>query len=194
VIKVYFKDVHPRFPEGGKLTQFMEAMKLGDTIDAKGPLGEFIFDASPPRELGTPELTHARSNEKQPFDKIGFIAGGSGITPVLQVLTNLLVDPKRKVSAWVLYANQTPDDILCGDILNALAKDKRVKIWYTVDRPSDDWQYSKGFINEQMVREHLPPAGPNTLVMMCGPPPMIKFACIPNLEKHGYTDKSYFSF
>jgi hypothetical protein len=29
---------------------------------------------------------------------------------------------------------------------------------------------------------------------MCGPPPMIKFACIPNLEKAGYTDRDYMSF
>ena len=29
VIKVYFANVHPRFPDGGKMTQLMEAMKIG---------------------------------------------------------------------------------------------------------------------------------------------------------------------
>lgn len=53
-----------------------------------------------------------------------------------------------------------------------------------------------GFINEDMVREHLPKPGLNgeAFVGMCGPPPMIKFACIPNLEKVGYTAFDYMSF
>jgi nitrate reductase (NAD(P)H) len=42
VIKVYFANVHPRFPEGGKLTQILEGLKEGDTIDVKGPLGEYV--------------------------------------------------------------------------------------------------------------------------------------------------------
>lgn len=45
-----------------------------------------------------------------------------------------------------------------------------------------------------MVREHLLPAGPNAIVAMCGPPPMIKFACIPNLEKVGYTAEQLVQF
>jgi len=45
-----------------------------------------------------------------------------------------------------------------------------------------------------MVREHLLPAGPDAIVAMCGPPPMIKFACIPNLEKVGYTAEQLVQF
>ena len=32
VIKVYPANVHPKFPEGGKLTQHLESMNIGDTI------------------------------------------------------------------------------------------------------------------------------------------------------------------
>lgn len=32
VIKVYPANVHPKFPEGGKLTQYLESMNIGDTI------------------------------------------------------------------------------------------------------------------------------------------------------------------
>lgn len=32
VIKVYFKDTHPTFPSEGKMSQYMESMKTGDTI------------------------------------------------------------------------------------------------------------------------------------------------------------------
>ena len=32
VIKVYFKDTHPTFPSEGKMFQYVESMKTGDTI------------------------------------------------------------------------------------------------------------------------------------------------------------------
>ena len=43
VIKVYFANVHPRFPEGGKLTQHMEAMVVGDTLKFRGPKGHITY-------------------------------------------------------------------------------------------------------------------------------------------------------
>ena len=57
-----------------------------------------------------------------------------------------------------------------------------------------EWAYSKGFVNEDMVQERLFPAGPDTIAVMCGPPPMIKFACLPNLEKVGYASERCISF
>lgn len=61
-------------------------------------------------------------------------------------------------------------------------------------RAPEGWAYSSGFINEDMLREHLLPAGPDSIVAMCGPPPMVKFACIPNLEKLGYTEQQMIIF
>lgn len=40
----------------------------------------------------------------------------------------------------------------------------------------------------------MPPPGPKTLVLMCGPPPMLKYACLPALEALGYTEEMHFSF
>lgn len=37
--QVYFKNVHPKFPEGGKMSQHLESLKIGDTIDVRGPNG-----------------------------------------------------------------------------------------------------------------------------------------------------------
>lgn len=42
-LQVYFKNVHPKFPEGGKLSQHLENMKIGDTIDFRGPSGKLIY-------------------------------------------------------------------------------------------------------------------------------------------------------
>jgi cytochrome-b5 reductase len=59
---------------------------------------------------------------------------------------------------------------------------------------STAWDYSQGFVNEEMIRDHLPPPGEETLVLMCGPPPMIQFACLPNLESVGHAKESCFAF
>ena len=57
-----------------------------------------------------------------------------------------------------------------------------------------DWTYSGGFVNDEMIKEHLPSAGDQTQILMCGPPPMIKYACLPNLEKLNFTPDMYFDF
>lgn len=41
--QVYFKNVHPKFPEGGKMSQYLENMKIGDTIDVRGPSGRLQY-------------------------------------------------------------------------------------------------------------------------------------------------------
>jgi cytochrome-b5 reductase len=42
-MQVYFKNVHPKFPEGGKMSQYLENMKLGDTVDVRGPSGRLVY-------------------------------------------------------------------------------------------------------------------------------------------------------
>lgn len=41
--QVYWRNEHPRFPDGGKLSQFMEALHIGGEMDFKGPLGHFVY-------------------------------------------------------------------------------------------------------------------------------------------------------
>lgn len=45
-----------------------------------------------------------------------------------------------------------------------------------------------------MCKANLPEASPDTIAFMCGPPAMIKFACVPNLEKMGYGKEDHFNF
>ena len=191
VIKVYFRNENPRFPDGGKMSQHFESLKIGDTIDIKGPVGHFTY-------LGRGRFK--LHNELRECKNMGMICGGTGITPAYQIIKAALKDPADKTCFHVLYANQTPADVLLRPELDAWAKNNsdRVKIWYTVDRVPEgtDWPFSVGFIDEDMIKKHMPAPGLNgeSFVGMCGPPPMIKFACIPNLEKAGYTAFDYMSF
>ncbi|XP_059787023.1 NADH-cytochrome b5 reductase 2 isoform X1 [Balaenoptera ricei] len=46
IMKIYFKNVHPNHPEGGKMTQYLENMKTGDTILFQGPSGRLFYHGS----------------------------------------------------------------------------------------------------------------------------------------------------
>lgn len=124
------------------------------------------------------------------------IAGGSGITPMLQLIRAMVKDPEDDTQVSLLFANQTEKDILLRDELDEVQKNHpdQVKIWYTIDTSSEGWKYSTGYITSNMISDHMHPPSPDTIVLMCGPPPMINFACIPNLDKLGYDPKLRFSY
>ena len=107
----------------------------------------------------------------------------------------MLKDKADDTQLRLLYANQAEDDILLREDLDTWAKDHdNLEVWYTLDRPGKGWRYSSGFVSEEMIRQHLFPAGGDTICIMCGPPPMIKFACVPNLEKAGYSTDQMITF
>jgi len=180
VIKVYQKGVKAPFPDGGKVSQYLESLEVGDSVDIAGPFGLIEY-------LGHGVFTVSRK-ERPRKKEIGMIAGGTGITPMLQIITAVLNDPTDGSHLSLLFANQTEEDILLRDMLEELAAKHphRLRIWYTLDRPPAGWKYSAGFVNEEMIRDHLPKAGDDSCVLLCGPPPMIKFACEPNLIKLGF--------
>jgi len=189
VIKVYVRGEKDQFPDGGKMSQYLNSLVVGkSTVDIKGPIGRLQYMGKGRFMLGKKYL---------PIKKqIGMMAGGTGITPCLQVITAALKDPNDKTEISLLYANQTENDILVRDEMEALQKKhpQRFKIWYTLDRPAADWGFSKGFIDTEMIKAHLPPPSSDTIILMCGPPPMVKFACEANLEKLGYAKDSCLAF
>ncbi|XP_043915166.1 NADH-cytochrome b5 reductase 2-like [Protopterus annectens] len=91
---------------------------------------------------------------------------------------------------------KTEDDILLRTELEEVAESHpdQFKLWYTLDRPPKDWKYSTGFITENMMKDHLPSPTDDVLILMCGPPPMIQFACNPNLDKLKYPEARRFAY
>jgi len=185
VIKVYKAGVHPRFPDGGKLSQYLDSLAIGDAIDVRGPGGLLEYEGRGHYAI--------KPDKKSPpnrffYRRIGMIAGGMGITPMLQLVREMFFDKEDSTHISLIFANQSPNDILLrGEIDDlSLEQPNRFKRWYTVDRDApEDWQFSTGFVSEQMMRDHLPPPGDDVLIVMCGPPPMIA-ACTGNLENIGY--------
>jgi len=193
VVKVYFKNVHPKFPEGGKMSQHLESLKIGETIDFRGPSGRLIYNGKGKFSI---KLLRKEPPVVYSLAKAVMIAGGTGITPMLQLIRTIVKDPQDKTKVSLLYANQTEKDILLREELDEIATQHpdQVKVWYTVDTSSEGWKYSTGFVNDQMIADHMYPPSSGTIVLMCGPPPMINYACTPNLDKLGYDNKLRFAY
>ncbi|KAK4538577.1 hypothetical protein CDCA_CDCA18G4602 [Cyanidium caldarium] len=187
VIKVYRANEHPKFPAGGKLSQHLDRLSVGDQVDIKGPLGHFAYVGAG---------AYVLNGQRGVVRRFGFMCGGTGITPAYQVMQAILRERHQPpVEMWLVYANNGEEDILLREELEAWAEaHENVHVWHTLVSPPNGWKYGVGFIDEGMVREHLPPPGDDVLVGLCGPPIMIEKACVPNLEKAGYRREQYFSF
>uniref|UniRef100_A0A2K5EBF7 NADH-cytochrome b5 reductase n=1 Tax=Aotus nancymaae TaxID=37293 RepID=A0A2K5EBF7_AOTNA len=134
IIKIYFKNVHPQYPEGGKMTQYLENMKIGDTIFFRGPKGRLFYHG--PGNLGIrPDQTS--EPKKKLVHHLGMIAGGTGITPMLQLIRHITKDPNDRTRMSLIFANQTEEDILVRKELEEIAKTRpdQFDLWYTLDRP-----------------------------------------------------------
>lgn len=153
--KGYFDLLIKVYPEG-KMSQHFATLKSGDVVEVKGPIEK---------------LRYSPNMKKH----IGMIAGGTGITPMLQVIEAILNNPDDNTQVSLLYANVSPDDILLKQKLDFLAASHpNLKIFYTVDNPSKNWKGGSGFISKDMVVKGLPGPCDDTLILVCGPPGMMK--------------------
>lgn len=83
LVKVYFKNVHPNFPEGGIMSQYLNDMSIGEFINVRGPFGKlkYLGDGNFEKLVKFKPRTVENINAKH----LVFLAGGSGITPFYQV-------------------------------------------------------------------------------------------------------------
>lgn len=161
-IKVYYKNTHPQFPEGGLMTQYLDSLKIGDKIEISGPKGRLEYKGKGKFQL---------ENEIFSVKNLGLVAGGTGITPCFQLIQFIIEQEKGGVGLYLIYANKTEQDILLRERLEEYEKTGKLKVFYTLDYPPSQWKYGTGFVSEEMLKNHLPPVG-ECLVAHCGPPGM----------------------
>jgi len=187
VIKIYRKGVHPRFPDGGLMTQYLESLEPGATMLMEGPKGRLAYQGLGKIQIGKTSLVKKR---------IGMVAGGTGITPCYQVIQAAL-NGKDGTSLSLIFGNRTVEDILLREELDAFASNdpERFHLFYTVDIDPNDpqWKGGVGFVTQDMLRTHMPEPSVDTIILYCGPPPfedMMK----KHLKELGYAEDMVFKF
>ena len=103
VIKVYKAGVHPKFPDGGQMSQHLDSLDIGDKILMKGPKGHMEY-------FGSGKFKVKPLGQKEQYRSctaIGMMAGGTGITPMLQILHAIFRNPADTTTIKLIYANQS---------------------------------------------------------------------------------------
>jgi cytochrome-b5 reductase len=117
----------------GNISKWIAAMRIGDLIQIRGPKGNFAY---------RPGLV----------SKLGMIAGGTGITPMLQIIRAIADNPSDSTEVALIYANVTFEDILLKDEIDDLAaKYNQIKVYYVLNNPPDDWNQGVGFVTKEMI-------------------------------------------
>ncbi|MCJ1276499.1 NADH-cytochrome b5 reductase [Puttea exsequens] len=162
----------------GNISRHMDTLNVGDSMKVRGPKGAMVY---------TPGLVK----------RFGMIAGGTGITPMLQIIRAIIRGRPRNggkdtTEVDLIFANVNFEDILLKEDLDALAKeDEGFRVFYVLNNPPEKWDGGIGFCTPEMIKvgphgdslflakdtdrrqTHLPPPGPDMKLLMCGPPPMI---------------------
>lgn len=68
-------------------------------------------------------------------------------------------DKTDKTQVSLVYANRSEDDILMRRQLDRFAAENpsKFKVYYMLDNPPKTWSGGKGYVNKQVIQEHLPP-------------------------------------
>ncbi|KAI6676695.1 hypothetical protein NL676_037491 [Syzygium grande] len=171
----YFELVVKMYPQGTMSRHFRE-MAEGDYLPVKGPKGPIKYKPGQARALG-------------------MIAGGSGITPMFQLIRAILINPRDKTKVHLIYANDSVDDILLKEELDSFAEKfpDRFTVYYVLKQPPENWNGGIGYVTKDMIRTQCPPPASDIKILTCGPPAMTK-AMTAVLDELGYTQGMQIDF
>ncbi len=179
VVKIYFPS---NGIPGGKMSfGILNGLKQGDCLRVKGPEGLV-------RYLGNGQI---EANGIPIFvRRLSMIAGGTGITPILQICRHIMITGDS-TSIALIFANKTEEDILCRSELDILKNQhkKQFTVWHVIASPKPGWPKGKGFVNDQTLKDHLFPAADDCLAIVCGPPTFLSHAVLPSLYRVGYDEE-----
>jgi len=155
------------YPDG-QLGQYLTKIQVGVDVEIRGPKGAMRY-------------------RKGMSTRLGMIGGGTGIMPLYQLIRAICEDKTDNTEISLIYANRSEGDILMKQQLDRFSKASggRFKVHYMLDHPGEGWTGGTGYINKDVLEQRMPKAGPDTKVLLCGPPGMVN-ATTKNLVSLGF--------
>jgi cytochrome-b5 reductase len=136
--KGFFDLMVKTYPQGN-ISMHLDTLEIGQTMKVKGPKGAMVY---------TPNMCR----------HFGMVAGGTGITPMLQIIRAIIRGRPRhggndKTQVDLIFANVNPDDILLKEDLDRLAKeDEGFRVHYVLNNPPENWTGGVGFVTADMIK------------------------------------------
>lgn len=139
----------------GNMSKHVSQLKPGDKLAIKGPIPKWKY-------------------ERNQFEEIGLISGGSGITPMWQLIQRIAGDKEDKTKVTLIYSNKTEKDILLRERFDKIAQEspEQFKVVYGLDKAPANWPGFSGYLTPEIARQHLPDPkrGEKIHLFVCGPP------------------------
>jgi cytochrome-b5 reductase len=167
--KGYFDIIVKRKPQG-RMTSHLLGLHVGDEMMFRCVAFKVKYDANR-------------------WQEVGMIAGGTGFTPMLQVINHALRDASKdaygkpdRTKLSFLFCNRTERHILLRPLFDRLQRQHpdRFRMAYSIDAPIDaaKWDGYVGYLTEQMVRETMPPPSQDgkSIILLCGPDQLLSHA------------------
>lgn len=144
------------YANGALTNGYLKQLEVGDEVEFRGPKGGIRY-------------------EPGMCKKMGMVAGGTGITPMYQLIRAICENPRDTTEVSLIYANRTEKDILLRDELDAFARKYpgNFKIFYVLEQTPAGWNGGSGYVTREMIEEQFALPSPTTKVFLCGPPPMV---------------------
>ena len=143
-----------REPRGAVSRHIDDLLKVGDLIEAGGPVGKFTFNG-----------TEA--------DSIVLIGGGVGITPMMSI-TRYLTERSWPGDIFFIYICRTPADFIFADEVAALERrNPKLHVAVTISKAEGtDWKGARGRISKEWLTQTVPDLA-SRRIHLCGPPAMM---------------------
>ncbi|NLI15084.1 MAG: cytochrome-b5 reductase [candidate division Zixibacteria bacterium] len=164
----FFELIIKRYPNG-IMSRYLHTRGVGDTVKLSGP---FIGG-------------HYRPGMAK---KIGMIAGGAGITPMITIIRTIIRN-RHNVQLSLIYANKSENDIILREELEKYAVDfPNFRMLLALDQPPINWSGHSGFIDSELLALYLPLPDTESVIFLSGPP-MMEFKIREALLKLGHDKK-----
>lgn len=153
-LKGYVDLLVKTYPDGNISKHFSE-LEIGQSALIRGPKGAFNY-------------------QPNTFDHLSMVAGGSGVTPMYQILQAIAENTEDKTKATLIFANVTEADIFLRKELDgfAAARPGQINVHYVLNNPPDNWMGSTGFVTSDILAAQLPTPAEDRKLLLCGPFPM----------------------
>ncbi|KAH7958081.1 hypothetical protein HPB51_027932 [Rhipicephalus microplus] len=115
MVKIYPAGVSRKYPNGGLMSQYLDSLKPGDKIQIQGPKRRFVYE-------GRGKFATADGHQLPLVARLGLVAAGSGVTPMLQLLRHLLADNVDRTTVMMIDVNSNEQDIIARQELDDYAK------------------------------------------------------------------------
>lgn len=148
--------------KAGRITSLLHASSKNVSVGIRGPYGK-----------GYPlDLFEGKD--------ILIVGGGVGLAPLRSLLLSLFHNIERYNKIVLRYGARSPKDIIYKNLLPEWSKKEKTDILLTVDVGDDTWNGNVGLITT--VLNDLPVDLRKAVVIVCGPPVMMKFVTLKLLD------------